>query len=55
MLKHKLDYDTIKEIVKEAVEIETEFITESLPCNLIGMNSQILFLRNFQVMPSLCL
>lgn len=42
MLKHKLDYDIIKEIVKEAVEIETEFITESLPCNLIGMNSSLM-------------
>jgi len=28
------------EIVKEAVEIETEFICEALPCRLIGMNSE---------------
>jgi ribonucleotide reductase beta subunit family protein with ferritin-like domain len=27
------------EIVKNAVKIEQEFITEALPCNLIGMNS----------------
>ena len=26
-------------IFSDAVEIEIEFITESLPCNLIGMNS----------------
>jgi len=28
------------EIIKEAVEIETEFICEALPCRLIGMNSE---------------
>ena len=38
MLKNKLDYETIKEIINEVVEIETEFITDSLPCRLIGMN-----------------
>lgn len=27
------------EIMKEAVEIEIEFITEAIPCRLIGMNS----------------
>ena len=34
-----LDEKIVHEIIKEAVNIETEFITESLPCNLIGMNS----------------
>jgi ribonucleotide reductase beta subunit family protein with ferritin-like domain len=29
-------------IVKEAVNIEQEFITEALPCNLIGMNSMMM-------------
>ena len=29
----------IHEIIKEAVDIETEFICEALPCRLIGMNS----------------
>ena len=38
-LKNRLDRDTVINIVKEAVEIETEFITESLPCSLIRMNS----------------
>ena len=32
----------IYEIIKEAVEIETEFICEALPCRLIGMNSQLM-------------
>lgn len=35
----KVKVETISEIMKEAVSIEKEFITESLPCNLIGMNS----------------
>lgn len=35
----KLIETEIKEIIKEAVEIEIEFICEALPCNLLGMNS----------------
>jgi len=31
--------ETIKEIVRSAVALETEFICEALPCRLIGMNS----------------
>jgi ribonucleotide reductase beta subunit family protein with ferritin-like domain len=38
-LKDKLSSDMIRQIVKEAVEIETRFITEALPCKLIGMDS----------------
>ena len=32
----------IHEIIKEAVEIETEFICDALPCRLIGMNSTMM-------------
>ena len=32
----------IKELVREAVEIEKEFILEALPCKLIGMNSKLM-------------
>uniref|UniRef100_A0A6C0E3M8 Uncharacterized protein n=1 Tax=viral metagenome TaxID=1070528 RepID=A0A6C0E3M8_9ZZZZ len=39
-LNKKLNKARIYEIVKEAVDIETEFICEALPCRLIGMNSQ---------------
>jgi len=39
---NRLSQETINEIIKEAVEIEKEFITESLPCNLIGMNSNLM-------------
>jgi len=38
----KADKETIGAIVKEAVEIETEFITEALPVSLIGMNSDLM-------------
>tara|TARA_B100000401_G_scaffold437415_1_gene382952 strand:+ start:1 stop:1164 length:1164 start_codon:yes stop_codon:yes gene_type:complete len=40
MLKHKPNNSIIKEIVKDAVSIEKEFITDALPCSLIGMNSE---------------
>ena len=34
--------ETIKEIIMNAVSIEKEFITESLSCELIGMNSELM-------------
>ena len=40
--ENKLDSETFYKIVKNAVEIEKEFITESLPCNLIGMNATLM-------------
>ncbi len=39
-LQKKLSESSIREIIKEAVEIETEFICEALPCALIGMNAR---------------
>ena len=41
-IKNKLSEEKVHEIVSEAVNIEKEFITESLPCNLIGMNSELM-------------
>jgi ribonucleoside-diphosphate reductase subunit M2 len=41
-LHEKIDKSKIAEIVREAVEIEKEFITESLPCRLIGMNAKLM-------------
>tara|TARA_B110000977_G_C10609512_1_gene311638 strand:- start:182 stop:517 length:336 start_codon:yes stop_codon:yes gene_type:complete len=38
MIQNKLSQDEIYTIFKEAVAIEKEFIIESIPCNLIGMN-----------------
>ncbi|CDW52572.1 ribonucleoside diphosphate reductase subunit, partial [Trichuris trichiura] len=37
-LKHKTSKDRIEQIIREAVAIEQEFLTEALPVNLIGMN-----------------
>jgi ribonucleoside-diphosphate reductase beta chain len=51
-LNNKLTKERIWEIFREAVEIESQFITESIPCKLIGMNSTLLiryikFIANF--------
>ncbi|XP_071716295.1 ribonucleoside-diphosphate reductase small chain A [Rutidosis leptorrhynchoides] len=42
LLKKQLPWKKVDEIVHEAVEIETEFVCESLPCALIGMNSTLM-------------
>lgn len=41
-LEHKLSKEQVHKIFKEAVTIEREFIVESLPCRLIGMNSDLM-------------
>jgi ribonucleoside-diphosphate reductase subunit M2 len=41
-LNIQLSQSQLHEIVKEAVEIESEFICEALPCRLIGMNSELM-------------
>lgn len=41
-LLKKVDKNRIHELIKEAVEIETEFICNALPCRLIGMNSEMM-------------
>ena len=41
-LLKKMNKARVHEIIKEAVEIETEFICDALPCRLIGMNSQMM-------------
>jgi len=41
-LQKKIDKARINEIIKEAVDIETEFICDALPCKLIGMNSDLM-------------
>lgn len=38
----KLPREKVHQILLEAVEIEKEFITQSLPCHLIGMNSALM-------------
>ena len=41
-LENKLSEEQVKAILTEAVEIEKEFITDSIPCKLIGMNSKMM-------------
>jgi len=41
-LENRLAEETVWEIVTQAVEFEKEFINESLPCRLIGMNSTLM-------------
>jgi len=41
-LKHKLSERRIKEILLGALDVEREFITESLPVRLIGMNASLM-------------
>jgi ribonucleoside-diphosphate reductase subunit M2 len=38
----KLSKAKVYEIIREAVEIETEFICDALPCRLIGMNADLM-------------
>ena len=38
----KMDKSRIHEIIKEAVDIEIEFICNALPCRLIGMTSEMM-------------
>ena len=39
-LKEKTGSETIRSIVQSACEVESQFITEALPCQLIGMNAE---------------
>jgi ribonucleoside-diphosphate reductase subunit M2 len=41
-LENKVSVDTIHQIIKQAVELEKEFICDALPCSLIGMNSKMM-------------
>jgi len=39
---NKLPEETVISIIKDAVEIEKEFVTDALPVNLIGMNAELM-------------
>ena len=41
-LNKKINKKRVMDIIKEATEIEKEFITEALPCRLIGMNAKLM-------------
>ena len=40
--KNKLSDEDVHAVIREAVEIEKEFICDALPCSLIGMNSKLM-------------
>lgn len=42
MIQNKISQEDVHELIKEAVDIEIEFITESIPCNLLGMNAELM-------------
>ena len=41
-IKHKLSEETVHKIIKDAVFCEKKFIIESIPCKLIGLNSDFM-------------
>ena len=41
-LKHKPAPQLVTDIITEAVTIEQEFLTDALPCALLGMNSKLM-------------
>lgn len=54
-LNNKLDEAVIHQMFKEAVDIEMHFITESIPCAMIGMNSDLMkeyikFIADYTIM-----
>jgi ribonucleoside-diphosphate reductase subunit M2 len=42
MLQNRLPDDIVHDIIRGAVEVEKRFICEALPCDLIGMNSELM-------------
>jgi ribonucleotide reductase beta subunit family protein with ferritin-like domain len=41
-LENRLEESFVKAMVEEAVQIEMKFITESIPCAMIGMNAELM-------------
>ena len=41
-LKNKLPDERVLDIITDAVSIEQEFLTDALPCALIGMNNDLM-------------
>ena len=54
LLQNKLSQDRVYSIITEAVEIEKEFISEALPVELIGINSEVkILIYCFSLIPFL--
>jgi ribonucleoside-diphosphate reductase subunit M2 len=41
-LKHRPSKQAVQDVITEAVSIEQEFLTEALPCALLGMNADLM-------------
>ncbi|CAJ2645487.1 unnamed protein product [Trifolium pratense] len=41
-LKHRPSKQAVQDVITQAVEIEQEFLTDALPCALLGMNSTLM-------------
>ena len=41
-LNNKPSAETVRQIVREAVEIEKEFVCDALPVSLVGMNAELM-------------
>ena len=54
-LNNKIQEKQFYEIIKDAVQIETEFICDALPCRLIGMNQDMMIQYIKFVADRLCL
>jgi ribonucleotide reductase beta subunit family protein with ferritin-like domain len=42
MIKNRLSQQDVFDLINEAVNIEIKFITDSIPCNLLGMNANLM-------------
>jgi ribonucleotide reductase beta subunit family protein with ferritin-like domain len=42
MIENKLPEETVHSIMREAVEVEKNFIIESIPCSMLGMNKDLM-------------
>mmetsp|Transcript_38593 Transcript_38593/g.98709 ORF Transcript_38593/g.98709 Transcript_38593/m.98709 type:complete len:416 (+) Transcript_38593:214-1461(+) len=42
LLNHKLDQEIVWKIVREAVDLEREFVCDALSCSLVGMNANMM-------------
>ncbi len=41
-IRNRVPSHVVESMVREAVDIEIKFITESIPCNMIGMNAELM-------------
>ena len=42
MIQNRLSQDVVHKMIKDAVEVEKNFIVDSIPCSMLGMNSELM-------------